>query len=152
MKTRLPGNFHPSPLAWFICFVLFLTASGCATNIPINPSETTDSVSHISVSKEDHVLVYTKDNRKIDMVVTEINSERKILIGRPVSQPKVSYYKPIAVYFSDIVSIEAKQRSTVSNSGVKNGSCDSTACKGVAYTLYTIIYYGFYPLLFSLAN
>jgi hypothetical protein len=63
----------------------------------------------VSANQGDHVLVYTKDAQKLDLIVTEINSERKILIGRPISQPKYSYYKPIAVNFSDIEGIETKQ-------------------------------------------
>ena len=145
MKTRLPGNFISFLRTWNMCFALFLTASGCAsTNIPINPSDTTDAVSHVSVSKEDHVLVYTKDDRTLDMVITEINSERQIIIGRPISKPKGSYYKPIAVSYSDIASIEIK-----THPSTKNGQCISTACKGVVLTLYTILYFGYY-ILFSL--
>ncbi len=112
MKTRLLGNFSPSPLVWSICFVLFLTASGCASSIPITPSETTDAVSNVSIEKGDHALINAKDDREVEMVVTEINSKRKILIGRPISQPKSSYYKPIAIYFSDITSIEIRQSNT----------------------------------------
>ena len=92
-----------------MCFALFITASGCATSIPINPSEKPDTASYVSANQGDHVLVSTKDDQKLDIIVTEINSERKILIGRPVSQPKYSYYKPIAVNFSDIEDIETKQ-------------------------------------------
>jgi hypothetical protein len=146
MKPGLPGNFIPSPLKWCMCFALFLTASGCAsTNIPINPSDTTDAVSHVSVSKEDHVLVYTKDDRTLDMVITEINSERQIIIGRPISKPKDSYYKPIAVSYSDIASIEIKKHPST-----KNGQCISTTCEVAVGTLQTIVYFGFYPLLFGL--
>ena len=92
-----------------MCFALFITASGCATSIPINPSEKPDTASYVSANQGDHVLVSTKDDQKLDIIVTEINSERKILIGRPISQPKYSYYKPIAVNFSDIEGIETKQ-------------------------------------------
>ena len=83
-----------------MCLALFMTASGCAsTNLPTTPSEKPDTVSYVSANQGDHVLVSTKDDQKINLIVTEINSERKILIGRPVSQPKYSYYKPIAVNF-----------------------------------------------------
>ena len=109
MKTRIPGNFSPFSLMRSMCFVLFIAASGCATSIPINPSETPDTVSYVSANQGDHVLVYTKDDQKLNLIVTEINSERKILIGRPVSQPKYSYYEPIAVNFSDIEGVETKQ-------------------------------------------
>jgi hypothetical protein len=109
MKTRKPGNFIPFSLMWAMYFILFITASGCATSRTINPPEKPDTVSYMSANQGDHVLISTKDDQKLDIIVTEINSERKILIGRPVSQPKYSYYKPIAVNFSDIEDIETKQ-------------------------------------------
>ena len=39
MKTRLPGNFFPSPLIWSMCFVLLLTTSGCAFNSSLHDPE-----------------------------------------------------------------------------------------------------------------
>lgn len=36
MKTKLPGNFSPSPLIRSMCFVLFITASGCATKLKMH--------------------------------------------------------------------------------------------------------------------
>ena len=112
METRLLGNFSLS-LIRSMCFVLFIATSGCAsTNIPITSPESSGVASNVSIKKGDYVLINTNDDRKVDMVVTEINSKRKILIGRPISQPKSSYYKPIAIYFSDITSIEIRQSNT----------------------------------------
>ena len=144
MKTRLLGNFFPSPLVCSMCLVLLITTSGCAsTNTP-------NTVSLVPVKKGDHVLVHMKDDRALRMVVIEISSERQVITGWLFYKSEYVSYGPIYVNFSNIESIEAKQTSTASNSGVKKGSCDSTACKGVVYTLWTIIYFGFYPLLFSL--
>ena len=109
METRLLDNFSLS-LIRSMCIVLSIATSGCAsTNIPITPPESSGVASNVSIKKGDYVLINTNDDRKVNMVVTEINSKRKILIGRPISQPKYSYYEPIAVYYSDIVSIETKQ-------------------------------------------
>ena len=93
-----------------MCIVLSIATSGCAsTNIPITSPESSGVASNVSIKKGDYVLINTNDDRKVNMVVTEINSKRKILIGRPISQPEGSYYEPIAVYYSDIVGIEIKQ-------------------------------------------
>ena len=109
MKTRLPGNFFTSPLLCSVCLVLFVTVSGCAsTSIPINPSESTDTVSYVSVKKGDHILIKTKDDRYLNMIVTGINSERQTITGRPISKGKYSDYEPLVVYFSEIESVEHK--------------------------------------------
>ena len=87
MKTKLLGNFLPSFLMRSMCFVLFMTASGCASTskpIPyyrqITPSISTDAPDTFAIvpvkggerdlyvavlKKGDHVLVYTKDDRKL---------------------------------------------------------------------------------------
>ena len=127
MKTKLPGNFFPSSLIRSMCFVLFITASGCASaSKPITPSEPTDAPSYAFVYKGDHVLVYTKDDRTLHMIVTENNSERQTITGRATVIERLGrgtvfykqdntwgsspvYKSSVDVSFSEIENIEIKE-------------------------------------------
>ena len=127
MKIRLPGNLSPFSILWSMCFVLFMTASVCAsTNIPTTPSEPTDAPSYAFVYKGDHVLVYTKDDRTLHMIVTENNSERQTITGRATVIERLGrgtlfykqdntlgsspvYKSSVDVSFSEIEYIEIKE-------------------------------------------
>jgi hypothetical protein len=71
---------------------------------------------YVIVSKGDHVLVYTKDGRKLDIVITEADSKKQKIIGKGtefykqdyswVSSPV--YESSVDVNFSEIESIEIK--------------------------------------------
>ena len=96
MKTKLPGNYFPSSLMRSMCFVLFVTASGCASTnelsadtVSLVPVKQGERDLYLAVSKGDHVLVYAKDDRTLDMVVTGISSEKQIIVGQLFSPKKL---------------------------------------------------------------
>ena len=108
MNIRLLRDLPTSLPTWTMCCILISTTFGCAigTDIPINPSETTDAVSHVYVYRGDQVLIYTKGGPDFHIKITEISRERKTITGRPPSISGDSDYEPIVVHFSDIKSIK----------------------------------------------
>ena len=71
----------------------------------------------VEPSTGDNVLVYTKDNRKLDIVLTEADSKKQTITGRGTVLYKQNYsWRPLPVYepsidvnFSEIESIEIKE-------------------------------------------
>jgi len=134
MKTRISGNYSPSRLICSICFIMLMTASGCAsTNIPTTTKEPTNvdpyqyvykENSHLYVYKGDHILVNTKDDRALQMIVTENNWERRTITGRPLAKrpgrgtvyyeqdnslgAQTFYESSVDVSFAEIESIEIR--------------------------------------------
>jgi len=104
-----------------------MTASGCAsTNIPTTPSEPTEAPSYAFVYEGDRVLVYTKDDRILHMIVTENNSESQTIKGRARVIERLGrgtvfykqdysrgsspvYESSVDVSFSEIENIEIKE-------------------------------------------
>ena len=65
-----------------MCFILVLTTSGWASTselsadtVSLVPVKQGERDLYLAVSKGDHVLVYAKGDRTLDMVVTGISSE-----------------------------------------------------------------------------
>jgi hypothetical protein len=65
----------------------------------------------VSIYRGDHVWIHTKDDQYFTITVTEINSKRQSITGRPYGISKDAEYEPIVVNFSAIREIQYRGES-----------------------------------------